>query len=266
MYFAPYSPYDYSEFPDCLKIDSYYITSNKVYFENLQLLQSLKAKGLDAKRYRRTDIKQLLDKYRLADYGMNGLCFVKEYGSFFFVATGVRRRRRNGVFFFDSRRFPPPLHPLRTVCRRLPAGRACPRRLYKKQMFKTNSGGIRRHSRKQCGIEKERKTARLQYLSACLSAQLPHKARPAAAGACRALQQGQHTRNCGKRTDAATLDSSDWQKLRKKKLFAAACARIFQINASPTRKLPLFCGYPLLSSILIFSVKRLRNKSMSGII
>ena len=78
MYFAPYSPYDYSEFPDCLKIDSYYITSNKVYFENLQLLQSLKAKGLDAKRYRRTDIKQLLDKYRLADYGMNGLCFVKE--------------------------------------------------------------------------------------------------------------------------------------------------------------------------------------------
>ena len=35
MYFAPYSPYDYSEFPDCLKIDSYYITSNKVYFENL---------------------------------------------------------------------------------------------------------------------------------------------------------------------------------------------------------------------------------------
>ena len=52
MYFAPYSPYDYSEFPDCLKIDSYYITSNKVYFENLQLLQSLKAKGLDANRYR----------------------------------------------------------------------------------------------------------------------------------------------------------------------------------------------------------------------
>lgn len=133
------------------------------------------------------------------------------------------------------------------MSRRLPAGRACSRRLYKKQMFKTNSGGIRRHSRKQCGIEKERKTARLQYLSACLSAQLPHKARPAAAGACRALQQGQHTRNCGKRTDAATLDSSDWQKLRKKKLFAAACARIFQINASPTRKLPLFCGYPLLS-------------------
>ena len=75
MYFALYSPYDYSEFPDCLKIDSYYITSNKVYFENLQLLQSLKAKGLDAKRYRRTDIKQLLDKYRLADYGMNTAAF-----------------------------------------------------------------------------------------------------------------------------------------------------------------------------------------------
>lgn len=112
MYFAPYSPYDYSEFPDCLKIDSYYITSNKVYFENLQLLQSLKAKGLDAKRYRRTDIKQLLDKYRLADYGMNGLCFVKEYGSFFFVATAFVEGAETE--FFSS--IPTVSHPLCTRC------------------------------------------------------------------------------------------------------------------------------------------------------
>ena len=112
MYFAPYSPYDYSEFPDCLKIDSYYITSNKVYFENLQLLQSLKAKGLDAKRYRRTDIKQLLDKYRLADYGMNGLCFVKEYGSFFFVATAFVEGAETE--FFSS--IPAVSHPLCTRC------------------------------------------------------------------------------------------------------------------------------------------------------
>lgn len=110
MYFAPYSPYDYSEFPDCLKIDSYYITSNKVYFENLQLLQSLKAKGLDAKRYRRTDIKQLLDKYRLADYGMNGLCFVKEYGSFFFVATAFVEGAET-EFFSSIPPFPTPFAP-----------------------------------------------------------------------------------------------------------------------------------------------------------
>ena len=29
MYFAPYSPYDYSEFPDCLKIDSYYASTSR---------------------------------------------------------------------------------------------------------------------------------------------------------------------------------------------------------------------------------------------
>lgn len=87
MYFAPYLPFDYSAYPECLMIDSYYLTSNRVYFENLKLIEDLKRAGLDAKRYRRTDIKELLTRYGLADFGMNELCFVKEYGSFFFVAT-----------------------------------------------------------------------------------------------------------------------------------------------------------------------------------
>ena len=101
MYFALYSPYDYSEFPDCLKIDSYYITSNKVYFENLQLLQSLKAKGLDAKRYRRTDIKQLLDKYRLADYGMKNIIENMRTEDIFRVRVGIGRPQNDRMELKD---------------------------------------------------------------------------------------------------------------------------------------------------------------------
>ena len=51
-------------------------------------------------------------KFGVADYGMNGLCFVKEYGSFFFVATAFVEGAETE--FFSS--IPTVSHPLCTRC------------------------------------------------------------------------------------------------------------------------------------------------------
>ena len=51
-------------------------------------------------------------KFGVADYGMNGLCFVKEYGSFFFVATAFVDGAETE--FFSS--IPTVSHPLCTRC------------------------------------------------------------------------------------------------------------------------------------------------------
>lgn len=120
IYFVGYRPFDYSAFPDCLMIDSYYLTSNRVYFENLKLLEDLIKAGFDAKRYRRTDIKTLLARHKLADQGKNGLCFVKEYGSFFFVATAFLESAE--MEFFST--IPAVTQPLCTQCGKCMA--ACP--------------------------------------------------------------------------------------------------------------------------------------------
>ena len=119
------------------------------------------------------------------------------------------------------------------------AGRACSRRLQKRKMLEADTGNLFRHRRKQQGFEKERQASRMQHLPACLPLEFACRKSRSADGACRAVRQKKYTRHGAKRTNTATLHSSDRQKLRTKKLPAAVDTRFFQIICSPADRLKL---------------------------